>query len=238
MSSSVSFYSIHIEFVATGYGHLDRTPCAVYVVNEDGEYIVESIIHVSRRVDVSSEVSCVSIDSSQTSMLDVKYKLQEELCSPTSVIIGYNISRCIHALNLVQGRDFLRAIDIKTLFAYWSHRHQNWNYFHIKRIIYGILNTQELQSMHFALQIMHIFRTIHNGNRCEGEYINYRHTQVHLETLLNLLYTRGFHRMTPYKYKRRPSHVCYHAYRPHLCMCQQPTLHVQHQRVHHPPWYF
>lgn len=118
------FYSMDIECVAIGYGHLDqqRYPCRVSLVRgieedqNEVEVLVDEIVNlngvevVSYMTNLTGMTAEQCLEPSRKSLDDIRSLVKSHL-SPDSILVGHSIHHDVDWLGLKPGLDFKQALD-------------------------------------------------------------------------------------------------------------------------------
>eukprot|EP01086_Lenisia_limosa_P002141 TRINITY_DN1467_c1_g2_i1.p1 TRINITY_DN1467_c1_g2~~TRINITY_DN1467_c1_g2_i1.p1 ORF type:complete len:476 (+),score=108.54 TRINITY_DN1467_c1_g2_i1:158-1585(+) len=116
--------SIDVECAASGYGHNQRTPVLIGMVNAKGEQILRVVIKpeveiVSYLTDLTgvTKEDCDAGVSFEEAIKQVKAKLDPEVTR----IVGYSIHSDIEWLQLTQGKDFKDLFNLTEYFMASGH---------------------------------------------------------------------------------------------------------------------
>lgn len=110
--------SVDVECVATGRGHMDRTPCWIAAVDVDGNVLVDLIVKVDKMYSPLTEITGLTREDilERGVSLDEAMKALRQVLGSDVLLIGQSIQSDIAWLNLTQGADYNEALDIAEKF--------------------------------------------------------------------------------------------------------------------------
>jgi hypothetical protein len=133
--------SIDVEAAATGYGHNDRAPCWVAVVNEQGVELLNRKILVPGCVSALTAISGVTVQQLEEEGLPFDHVRDEviSLLGPDVVLVGQSIQNDIDWMQLEEGRHFKASIDLMQVFKSFNKKHDGWTIFGLAAEAYALL---------------------------------------------------------------------------------------------------
>ena len=215
---------LSVEYVASGPGHLDRLPCYIRLLQQGAKQSKPVLIHWQHRmVSPLTEISRLTTDlidahgiPSETAFAMVRSEL-----SPDTVLVGVNMKRHVHALQLCKNVHYLSYIDLTSMLKL---KHANrWHFLPLATMatVLGMKPTgtappDELEMVRFL------------HSKCAS-------SQSHMEAIRQLTahitsQPRPAHDDASHVY--RIDGVCTSAYNAQRCSCNQMSLnpHPSNQR--------
>ena len=125
------FVSVDVECVATGKRHDERTPCLVAVVEKNERVLLEKKVKPVEPV-VSYLTPLTGLcagdlddgDSLENVIAEVK-----ALLGPDVVLVGQGVKSDVEWLQLREGVDYQRTVELAELFKTYNPRYRNYSYF-------------------------------------------------------------------------------------------------------------
>jgi len=139
------YYSMDVEAVATGYGHSDRAPAWVSVVDEDGNVLLDERIRVPHCVSALTQLTGLSTDEVRTSggtFTEVRAKVIDILGGPDAVLVGQSIFGDVDWMKLEQGRDFGHTVDLLHCFKHYFRAATKWCYYSLAQEAWALLGIE------------------------------------------------------------------------------------------------
>lgn len=214
----VAYLSVH--YVASGPGHLDRLPCWIRLLHEDGVQSKQAIVDWGRlMVSPLTELTHLTTEMIQTNGTSFERAiaaLRSELSSDT-IIVGMNTKRHVRALQLCKNVHYSTYIDLTSLLKI---KHgPRWHFLPLPTIAT-------------------VLGMSHDGSTDELEMVRYIHTQC----LTGKEFTAAVGLLTSHLATAKPTcdskqlfsidGVCTAAYNARRCSCNQLSLnpHPSNQR--------
>jgi len=123
---------IDVECVATGFGHSDRAPAAVAVVDGRGNVLLHKYVKPEVAV-VNYLTPLTGLKKGDLDDADPLETVLEQhvypLLSPETVLVGQSPQSDVGWLRLVQGTHFSRLIDLADIFKVFNPKFHNYSYF-------------------------------------------------------------------------------------------------------------
>lgn len=223
--SRPTYISIDVEAAATGYGHLDREPCWIAVVDEVGTELLNIIVDVPQLVSPLTSITGLRTDQIRggMSLADALHEVHTLLCSLGSnvVLVGQKPQGDIAWLQLKQGVHYAKCIDLAEEFRCWNAKYKSWNYYSLAKEAFALLNVQmHGNQSHSPLVDAQISMRLYN------EFVR---DPTRLKKAVAKLQRMTIHRAFPPELmavnrNQNIDGVCGFAFDPSKCTCNQPTL--------------
>ena len=218
--------SIDVEAGASGFGHGDRVPIQVAVVEHvDGQQrtVLSTLVHPEQHVveflTPLTGVEATDLEGAPplSEVVDqVKDILRGDAGVPLPVLVGAGIQNDVAWLGLEEGIDYERTVDLSLLLRSWNPRYNNYfhpSLAHMCRLLLPAMDDIGHQHdaeydarVSVALYVRHQRMTEQERERAKVKLTN---TRV----------TPSFAKSTEYRYNG----VCLAKYNPRWCSCGQPT---------------
>lgn len=218
--------SVDVECVATGRGHMDRTPCWIAAVDVDGNVLVDLIVKVDKMYSPLTEITGLTREDilERGVSLDEAMKALRQVLGSDVLLIGQSIQSDIAWLNLTQGADYNEALDIAEKFRFFNSRCRRFEYFSLSQTAYGLLNkTMHGASSHSPIEDCRVSIKLYRDFIRPGE----GKTAIATKKLRSVRDRKGFPAWTISH--RRPviDGVCHFKFHRKKCFCGQPTVQFQ-----------
>lgn len=224
-SPSPTYISIDVEAAATGYGHSDREPCWIAVVDEAGTELLNIVVDVPQMVSPMTSITGLTTEQIRagTPLADALHTVHTLLCSlgPHVVLVGQKPQGDIEWLRLKRGVHYEKHIDLAEAFRCWNAKYNSWNYFSLAKEAFGLLNVRmHGNESHSPLVDAQISMRLYNGfvrnpNRLKKAVAKLQRMTIHRGFPLELMAGNQ---------DRNIDGVCGYAFDPSKCTCKQPTL--------------
>jgi len=221
------YYSMDVEAVATGYGHSDRAPAWVSVVDEDGNVLLDERIRVPHCVSALTSLTGLSTDDVRTcgsTFSEVRAKVIDILGGPDAVLVGQSICGDVDWMKLEQGRDFGRTVDLLHCFKHYFTNAARWCYYSLAQEAWALLGIEmhgenEAHNPQQDAQVsMRLFKLFHEHGE-EGS----PQEEARLDKLRKQLKVLRMRKLFPPRPPKRVQidGVC--LVKNHQCICGQPS---------------
>lgn len=165
------FYSIDVECVATGTGHLARAVGHVVLVDSEGNPILDEFVKPDVPVhDYLEQLTGLRSENLQSarSLSEVVATLKSLLPS-SAVLVGQGIKHDVDWLSLQQGVDFREIVDIAEMFRLRKPRRESdppqYRHFSLRHTCVVLLGEDMQTSVHspltdarYSLRLFHTYR--------------------------------------------------------------------------------
>jgi RNA exonuclease 4 len=140
--------SIDVECVATGYGHNDRAPCWIAIVNETGSVLFDGKINVGEMVSPLTEVTGVTREmlNAEGQTQDAVFQKVRSYLHERVVLVGQAIGNDIEWLGLEKGVHYSRTIDLAEEFKSWNKKYQRHDRFSLAQAAFGLCGGLKIQN--------------------------------------------------------------------------------------------
>ena len=218
MDTSIEFYVLDVECVASGKGHNDRIPVLCSLVDCYGTCVLESYIQPSTTI-VSYFTTLTGITKDKLinaeSFTQVQSKLTTILRSNTKlpILVNSSIGSDIEWMGLKQGVDYKKSVDISEMFKAWNPRYRQMNKFSLQHICKHAIN-KSTSSLHDPT---------HDSKLVVELYNKYKNNPKALEKFkFDIIFERstpGWGKKNNWLYEG----VCLAAFYPEKCTCSDKT---------------
>jgi RNA exonuclease 4 len=226
-TSSVSaeeYLSFDVECVATGYGHLDRAPVSICIVNSNEEVVFHEVfcpdVQVRSYLTFITGFSEADLAGKRT-FSEVLSEVLPRYFNPNVVLVGQGIKNDIRWLKLVQGTHYKRFIDLADIFCVEYHQNgtKKTRKFALRHVAEVLLDVENNTTMHSAeqdaLHSMRLFKLYgETGKKAEKLLKQAKHKLHQSKPTVEQLEIPDV----------TDDGVCCCGYRPHRCQCGQPSL--------------
>lgn len=220
-----TYISIDVEAAATGYGHSDREPCWIAIVDKDGNERLNQVVQVPNMVSPMTAITGLTTEQIQNGIpledaLAEVYALLKSLGTDV-VLVGQRPQGDIQWLKLEEGVHFAYYIDLAESFRSWNKKYNRWNYYSLAKEAFALLNVQmHGHESHSPLVDAQVSMRLYNEFVCQPKRLKKAVEKLHRMTIY-----RGFpEELMAANQTRNIDGVCGYAFDPSLCVCGQPTL--------------
>lgn len=220
-----TYISIDVEAAATGYGHSDREPCWIAVVDVQGTELLNIVVDVPQLVSPMTSITGLTTEQIRAGipLADALHRVHTLLCSlgPNVVLVGQSPEGDIKWLQLRQGVHYAQQIDLAEKFRSWNAKYNSWNYFSLAKEAFALLNVRmHGNESHSPLVDAQISMRLYTEFVREPERLKKAIAKLHRMTI----YRRFPRELMAGNQNRNIDGVCGYAFDPQKCTCNQPTL--------------
>ena len=217
------FVSIDVEAAATGRGHNDRAPCRVAIVDRLERTLYHTIIQVPNLYSPLTELTGLTANEIRRGCtLDQALRDVRSFLGPNVVIVGQRPQGDVKWLQLMEGVDFKRMIDLAECFKMWNSYYGTYSYFSLAKTAYCLLGIvmQQAGTSHDPVEDAKISIRIYNRFVAPGS----SHEARASEKLKKMMLAKGFPSCLMGKNRNIPiDGVCSHKFNASRCFCGQVT---------------
>eukprot|EP00798_Chlamydomonas_sp_ICE-L_P016433 gene16433-biopygen25385 len=154
MDPGLKYISIDVEACANGRGHNDRTPCWVAAVDVNGQVLLNEVICVPNIYNPLTALTGLSREQilAGKHFDEVRASLIRLLCPHTTVLVGCHPQSDIDWMKLQLGTHFAASIDLAEILKVWNPRYENYLYFSLSKMAFGLLGKQIQDAAHVTAQ--------------------------------------------------------------------------------------
>ena len=130
-NDSEKFFSVDVECVATGRRHDDRDVCFVAVVDVNEKVLLKKKVKLEKPV-VSYLTPLTGVrkgDLDHAEGLATVIAEVKKLLGPNAVLVGQSIKNDVKWLQLKEGEDYSRTVDLGAMFKTYNSRYGNYSFF-------------------------------------------------------------------------------------------------------------